>query len=284
MALTPPAPEDDCLRLRDQLLRDESGRLAEQRHHLDAQDAAFAALAIAHPDRCHTADDYPDWTPPLPVFIPGEYDVDGRYGGVLAAGICEGEVLLVLTGDARAALRATAAWYEEMLEEACPASLTSPVLDLADDPAYVSSGHVTFHRTYDGWDLRSVSPDTPGAVAVTCVYIDGVVSDAALADQGLPVPLTPHREQKIRDRFADGGLTDAELGAHARHDVPSLLAEIDQIRGRTSRSRAMEDALDDTCQELAEQLEAANSQARAAQTRAAELEETLRHLRRGEAA
>ncbi|MFL0393523.1 hypothetical protein ACH0CM_12440 [Streptomyces albus] len=40
----------------------DEGRLAEQQHLLDTTDAAFAALAIDHPDRCHTAADYPTWT------------------------------------------------------------------------------------------------------------------------------------------------------------------------------------------------------------------------------
>lgn len=38
------------------------GRLAEQQHLLDPNDAAFALLAVQHPDRCHTAADYPAWT------------------------------------------------------------------------------------------------------------------------------------------------------------------------------------------------------------------------------
>lgn len=41
------------------------GCLAEQTHQLDdpATDAAFARLAIDHPDRCHHDSDYPDWQP-----------------------------------------------------------------------------------------------------------------------------------------------------------------------------------------------------------------------------
>ncbi|MFF9559237.1 hypothetical protein ACF1DY_25900 [Streptomyces albus] len=47
------APDDeDC----------DEGRLAEQQHLLDSADAAFALLAVQHPDRCHTAADYPTWT------------------------------------------------------------------------------------------------------------------------------------------------------------------------------------------------------------------------------
>lgn len=40
----------------------DEGRLAEQQHLLDSADTAFALLAVQHPDRCHTAADYPTWT------------------------------------------------------------------------------------------------------------------------------------------------------------------------------------------------------------------------------
>ncbi|MFE9382317.1 hypothetical protein ACFYMO_03635 [Streptomyces sp. NPDC007025] len=43
--------------------RADDGRLAEQMHQLDTADGAFAALAVQHPDRCHTPDDYNGWTP-----------------------------------------------------------------------------------------------------------------------------------------------------------------------------------------------------------------------------
>jgi len=39
------------------------GRVAEQRHLVDPADAAFARLAINHPDRCSTDADYPGWNP-----------------------------------------------------------------------------------------------------------------------------------------------------------------------------------------------------------------------------
>lgn len=39
------------------------GQLAEQQHLLDADDTRFARLAVDHPEACHTADDYPGWTP-----------------------------------------------------------------------------------------------------------------------------------------------------------------------------------------------------------------------------
>jgi len=39
------------------------GRLAEQHHLVDPYDAAFARLAVAHPDRCSTEADYPGWHP-----------------------------------------------------------------------------------------------------------------------------------------------------------------------------------------------------------------------------
>lgn len=38
-------------------------RVAEQDHQLDHLDAAFARLACEHPEACHGANDYPDWTP-----------------------------------------------------------------------------------------------------------------------------------------------------------------------------------------------------------------------------
>jgi len=57
------ATEDNCRRLRDRLLRQEVGRLAEQWHQLDPADTAFARLAIDHPEACHTAADYPGWIP-----------------------------------------------------------------------------------------------------------------------------------------------------------------------------------------------------------------------------
>lgn len=43
----------------------EADRLAEQTHQLEdpATDAAFARLAIDHPDRCHHDSDYPGWQP-----------------------------------------------------------------------------------------------------------------------------------------------------------------------------------------------------------------------------
>lgn len=37
--------------------------LAEQTHQLDPADAAFAALACAHPEACSCPEDYPNWTP-----------------------------------------------------------------------------------------------------------------------------------------------------------------------------------------------------------------------------
>jgi len=39
------------------------GRVAEQRHLVDPADAAFASLAVDHPDRCSTDADYPGWNP-----------------------------------------------------------------------------------------------------------------------------------------------------------------------------------------------------------------------------
>ncbi|GHJ21686.1 hypothetical protein [Streptomyces albus] len=41
-------------------------------------------------------------------------------------------------------------------------------------------------------------------------------------------PLTPDREQEIRDRV--DAAVDAEFVAHAREDVPQLLAEVDRLR------------------------------------------------------
>ncbi|GAA2630103.1 hypothetical protein [Streptomyces axinellae] len=49
--------------LRDAELVAASARLAEQQHQLDTADGAFAALAVAHPEACHTDADYPGWTP-----------------------------------------------------------------------------------------------------------------------------------------------------------------------------------------------------------------------------
>ncbi|WP_326806717.1 hypothetical protein OHB04_02655 [Streptomyces sp. NBC_01775] len=40
-----------------------AGLLAEQQHLLDPADTVFARLAVEHPEACHTADDYPGWTP-----------------------------------------------------------------------------------------------------------------------------------------------------------------------------------------------------------------------------
>ncbi|MEU2724010.1 hypothetical protein [Streptomyces smyrnaeus] len=54
MALTIPAPAPE---------QPVDGQLAEQQHLLDTADLAFALLAVQHPDRCHTPDDYPTWTP-----------------------------------------------------------------------------------------------------------------------------------------------------------------------------------------------------------------------------
>ncbi|MEU4967841.1 hypothetical protein [Streptomyces smyrnaeus] len=53
MALTIPAPAPE---------QPDEGHIAEQQHLLDPNDDAFAALAVQHPDRCHTAADYPAWT------------------------------------------------------------------------------------------------------------------------------------------------------------------------------------------------------------------------------
>ncbi len=36
---------------------------AEQIHHLDPCDTAFARLACTHPEQCSTEADYPGWTP-----------------------------------------------------------------------------------------------------------------------------------------------------------------------------------------------------------------------------
>lgn len=49
--------EEMCIRRRDEAL------LAEQRHQTDVTDDAFARLAVTHPEACHTAADYPTWTP-----------------------------------------------------------------------------------------------------------------------------------------------------------------------------------------------------------------------------
>ena len=43
-----------------------------------------------------------------------------------------------------------------------------------------------------------------------------------------PEPFTPDREQEIRDRV--DAAVDAEFVAHAREDVPQLLAEVDRLR------------------------------------------------------
>ena len=40
-----------------------AGLLAEQEHQTDPADSLFARLAVAHPEACHTAADYPNWTP-----------------------------------------------------------------------------------------------------------------------------------------------------------------------------------------------------------------------------
>ncbi|MGW1102776.1 hypothetical protein [Streptomyces sp. NPDC002540] len=40
-----------------------AGLAAEYRHLTDTSDAAFAALACAHPEACSCDDDYPNWTP-----------------------------------------------------------------------------------------------------------------------------------------------------------------------------------------------------------------------------
>lgn len=40
-----------------------AGLLAEDRHLLDPQDSAFAAIACNHPETCTTPDTYPGWTP-----------------------------------------------------------------------------------------------------------------------------------------------------------------------------------------------------------------------------
>ena len=53
----PTAPQPKPARITD--------RLAEQQHQLDdpATDAAFARLAIDHPEHCHHDSDYPGWQP-----------------------------------------------------------------------------------------------------------------------------------------------------------------------------------------------------------------------------
>ncbi|RSN13793.1 hypothetical protein DMH25_08375 [Streptomyces sp. WAC 01325] len=51
-------------RQRDQRLRE--GAAAEARHMADSlngTDAAFAQLAVEHPDACSRSTDYPGWTP-----------------------------------------------------------------------------------------------------------------------------------------------------------------------------------------------------------------------------
>ncbi|WP_149561550.1 hypothetical protein [Streptomyces cacaoi] len=208
-----------------------------------------------------------------PVFTPTEDDMAGRFAGVLVAHLDEPEELLAVTGEVLAAVRAAAAYEAYMTGETWPVSLTSPDLDPDEIADHAQVRHVTFHRTdHHGWIVHPAAPDTPGAVAVTWLDTSSLC-DAA--EQERPVPLTPHREQTIRDRFADGGLTDSALGAHARRDVPILLAEIGQLRAQTSDSRAIEDALDDACQELEAQLEAATSRAQTAQARA---NETLRQV------
>ncbi|WP_149563190.1 hypothetical protein [Streptomyces cacaoi] len=173
------------------------------------------------------------------VFIPTEDDMAGRFSGVLVAHLDEPEELLAVTEDVRAAVRAAAAYEAYKTGETWPVSLTSPDLDPNEIAAYVQVRLVTFHRTdHHGWIVQPAAPDTPGAVAVTWLDTSSLC-DAA--EQGRPVPLTPHREQ-------------------------------------TSDSRAIEDALDDACQELEVQLEAATSRAHTAQARATELEKTLRQV------
>ncbi|MFD7661002.1 hypothetical protein [Streptomyces sp. NPDC059788] len=48
------ATEEHCCRVRAGLI--------EQNHAVDPADAAFARLAVEHPECCSTAADYPDWT------------------------------------------------------------------------------------------------------------------------------------------------------------------------------------------------------------------------------
>ncbi|MGK3107891.1 hypothetical protein [Streptomyces sp. WAC05858] len=57
------ATEEHCRKVRDQLTANFDGQLAELRHLLDPQDAAFSRMACTNPDACSCLTDYPGWAP-----------------------------------------------------------------------------------------------------------------------------------------------------------------------------------------------------------------------------
>jgi hypothetical protein len=64
-----PASENPRLRIRALITalvarqRLAAGIAAEARHQMDPAEAAFTALACAHPEACSCPADYPGWTP-----------------------------------------------------------------------------------------------------------------------------------------------------------------------------------------------------------------------------
>lgn len=53
------------------------GRAAEAHHLIDPTDAAFALLAVEHPEACTTAATYPDWSAALDARIATEQRTRG---------------------------------------------------------------------------------------------------------------------------------------------------------------------------------------------------------------